>query len=102
MYSWWIARSARELGPRLVCCCSEPFGPGRHDAVHARLGDGLAEVFAGDGDLEGTAHGGLMNIFCGLSAGGSLRPTSAFPNMPGRIPHSLNDFRFVARKRAEG
>src|SRR5205823_5976109 len=83
-------------------CCYEPFGPGRHDAVHARLGDGLAEVFAGDGDLEGTAHGGLMNIFCGLSAVASLRPTMAFPIMPERILHSLKDFRFVARERADG
>ncbi len=65
MYNWWIAPSARELWPRLVCgfllLLLEPFGPGRHDVVHARLGHGLAEMLAkvpGDGD-EGTAHGGL-------------------------------------------
>ncbi|PYU83209.1 MAG: hypothetical protein DMG51_12565, partial [Acidobacteria bacterium] len=62
----------------------------------------MAEVFAGDGDLEGTAHGGLMNTFCGLSAVASLRPTMAFPKMPERILHSLKDFRFVARERADG
>jgi hypothetical protein len=68
MCNWWIARSARKLWRRLVCgfllLLLEPFGPGRHDAVHARLGDGLAEIVAkvpGDGD-EGTAHGGSAII----------------------------------------
>jgi|SRR2546430_12064875 len=105
MYNCWIAPSARELWPRLVCGFLRLLlRTLRSRAARRRscLGDGLAEVFAGDGDLEGTAHGGLMNIFCGLSAVASLRPTMAFPKMPERILHSLKDFRFVARERADG
>ena len=82
MYNWWIARSARELGPRLVCCCSEPFGPGRHDAVHARVGYGLAEMLAGDGD-EGTAHGGLtVEHFLRLVGGGVIEGGDGMAKMP--------------------
>src|SRR5438132_14094430 len=92
MYNWWIARSARELGPRLVCCCSEPFGPGRHDAVHARVGYGLAEMLAGDGD-EGTAHGGLtVEHFLRLVGGGVMEGHEGMAKMPERIPQSFRTF----------
>src|SRR6266566_2148434 len=102
MYNWWIARSARELGPRLVCCCSEPFGPGRHDAVHARVGYGLAEMLAGDGD-EGTAHGGLtVEHFLRLVGGGVMEGDDGMAKMRERILQSLKDFPFVARERADG
>src|SRR6266404_8431415 len=64
----------------LLLLLLELFGPGRHHAIYARVGDGLAEVFAevpGDGD-ERTAEGGrAVNIFCGLSASASLSATMA-------------------------
>jgi hypothetical protein len=109
MYNWWIARSARELGRRLVCgfllLLLEPCGPGRHDAVHARVGDGLPEMLAkvpGDGD-EGTAHGGLtVEHLLRLVGGGVIEGDDGVAKMRERIVPSLKDFRFVARERADG
>src|SRR6266481_8140196 len=109
MYNWWIAPSARELWPRLVCgfllLLLEPFGPGRHDVVHARLGHGLAEMLAkvpGDGD-EGTAHGGLtVEHFPRLVGGGAIEGDDGIAKMRERIVQSWKDFRLVARERADG
>src|SRR5712664_1486093 len=65
MCTWWMARSAGNLRLRLVCglllLLLGLFRPGRHDPVHARVGDGLAEVLAkmSRDHEEGTAQGGL-------------------------------------------
>src|SRR6266568_8011253 len=109
MYNWWIARSAGEQWRRLVCgfllLLQEPCGPGRHDVVHARVGDGLAEMLAkvpGDGD-EGTAHGGLtVEHFLRLVGGGVIEGHDGIAKMRERIVQSFKDFRFVARNRADG
>src|SRR5260370_571568 len=63
--TWWMARSAGNLRLRLVCVLLPLvlrfFRPRRHDPVHARVGDGLAEVLAkmSRDHEEGTAQGGL-------------------------------------------
>src|ERR1700686_2067595 len=109
MYNWWIARSTRVLRlqffRRLLLLLLEPLGPGRHDPVHASVGDGLAEMFAkvtGDGD-EGTTQGGLaIEHFLRLVGISVVEGDDGIAEMREGIFHSLEDFRFVTREARDG
>jgi hypothetical protein len=65
MYNGWIARSARVLRLRFfrgrLLLLLRLFGPEWHDPVHARVGDGLAEMLAkvSRDHRERSAQGGL-------------------------------------------
>jgi hypothetical protein len=81
------------------------FGPGRHDSVHARVGDGLAEVFArvsGDQD-EGAAVCSLLTkhlerlVEVRIAEG-----KNSLAEVGEGILQCLNGFRFVARASHDG
>src|SRR2546421_11504980 len=109
MYNWWICWIRQGLRVRFVCgfllLLLELFAPWRHDAVHARIGDGLAEMLAkvpGDGD-EGTAHGGLtVEHFLRLVGIGVVEGDDGIAEMRERILQGLKGFRFVARGGRDG
>src|SRR6266478_4669193 len=108
MYNWRIARSARLLRLRFFrrfLLWLRVFRPGRHDPIHARVGDGLAEMLAkmSRNHEEGPAQGGLtvehLLRFVGI---GVVEGDDGIAEMREGILHSLKDFRFVTREARDG
>src|SRR6266850_1024940 len=107
MYNWRIARSARLLRLRFFrrfLLWLRLFRPGRHDSIHARVGNGLAEMLAkmSRNHEEGSAQGGLtvehLLRFVGI---GVVEGDDGIAEVREGILHSLKDFRFVTREARE-
>src|SRR5882762_4267712 len=106
MYNWRIARSARLLRLRFFrrfLLWLRLFRPGRHDPIHARVGNGLAEVLAkmSRDHEEGSAQGGLTVEHL-LRLVGIVEGHDAIAKMPEGILHSLKNFRFVTGEGRDG
>src|SRR5712664_3340230 len=109
MCTWSMARFAGNLRLRLVrgllLLLLSLFRPGRHDPVHARVGDGLAEMLAKmscDHD-EGPAQCGLSVEHCLRFIGIRIvEHQNNLAEMSEGILQGLQEFWFVAAQRHDG